>query len=1176
VDSREPHDSWGGGIVSCSDDYDDDIKRIESETGAFSTQLTALQAALEQAKSDAQTAHAKFVTQNELNNVEAAAKAAAQEAAATAKAEALTEAINQCKALIAGKADQTAVDALSAKVNAIDATLNKLGDVATKNDLEAVKNNLQTQINALNYLKEILPEGSDFQKILTELATLKADLEAAQQKLDGMIDASELKTMMNSLSNQVNAFNSDINVLTVLVNKMLTSVTLVPELYSDGIEAVSFDYLAYYPVEKGTSGNVVDSLAGVQRIDKGETVIKYRLSPSTVQESSIDVAHIAFVGHIAKKEDPSRAAEETPILFQGIESYQNGVLSVKAKRNPIADFSKADAGHIWVAAIKVPRKADEATGVEYAEIYSEYSMVLENTFTPQIAAVDLSKSTDVKLIPGKRAYGFAVKENPTIVEELAGKNTDGWDALKYHYYNWDFLNTTDVDKDQFVTLEIPFNQTFDLSQLVTGCKVRKNPRVASEHNHITRAELAAYGLELKFAVWDGVYIQDVDNKTNQQEFAKILEDGKTIMSKTPAGVEQNEAVIGKEPIIMVTLVDVNNGNKLVDERYFKIKWAPLEQIVEEQQTITLKEKETTVELKPCDDMNAGEYTWREFIDEVYAKIGENGMSQSDFEMYYPEKLREVKGGHSILWEYEGRQTQIVEGYDGNGPVIKTTTNEHGDALVAHWTLTPEDVERVIYNSDNPEAAKKNYKTITDTITMTPTDKSLPILKFAWTVKITVPKLPTLVGYYDQYWLDPDKYTHVDVLPVQYNTPAQRNGNYYAALGLASQSGYEHCVYDFNLTNAFVYEQVNGQVKYIVKDLYACGSYDIQIRKDQDKDKLKWWKVPSNFENNLWTKFVCDDPDARTMSWKEFPGYKLHNDSTNTEAFHMYWVEVAGSQDYKMMSTPVDYQSWDLSNANWRAAKLFADSNNKAGIEKLLNPLSKDNEVSELKQYQPVRTHDKKVKMGIWSRLNDYNYILVKSFDICLIAPLRVEALSHTGKFEDGHVSGTTVTFDQIFSMTDFRGYLVADVSRESGLTDEQKAVFKATGNYSDEQLKYPGLLYDYYGVKNVFIDTDNITYNFKRLDGSVVIDPIPEPAPGETIDSRKYKWMTAAELYRLTNGNLNFSIIKGADGKSYTFFNNGGSNIEAMCYAKIPCSVEYAFGTATTDILVPIYPHGNK
>ena len=261
MDSREPHDSWGGGIVSCSDDYDADIKKNESAISDLGSQLTALQTALEQAKSDAQAAHAKFVTQTELNNVEAAAKAAAQEAAATAKAEALSEAINQCKALIAGKADQSALDALSSKVNAIDATLNKLGDVATKSDLDAAKQNLQNQINALNYLKDILPQGTDFEKIIKELATLKAELEEAQQKLESMNpgDVSELKTLMNNLSNKVNAFDTDINMLTVLVNKMLTSVTLVPELYSDGIEAVSFDYLAYYPVVAGTSGNTLVS-----------------------------------------------------------------------------------------------------------------------------------------------------------------------------------------------------------------------------------------------------------------------------------------------------------------------------------------------------------------------------------------------------------------------------------------------------------------------------------------------------------------------------------------------------------------------------------------------------------------------------------------------------------------------------------------------------------------------------------------------------------------------------------------------------------------------------------------------------------------------------------------------------------------------------------------------------
>lgn len=1131
----------GGGIVSCSDDYDDDIKKNESAINGLSTQLTALQTALDQAKSDAQSAHAKFVTQTELNNVEAATKAAAQEAAATAKAEALTEAINQCKALISGKADQTALDALSNKVNSIDATLNKLGDVATQDDLKAAKENLQAQINALNYLKEILPAGTDFQSIINELATLKAELEVAQDKLNNLkpTDVSDIKTTMNSLSQKVNEFSSDINVLTVLVNKMLTSVTLIPQLYSDGIEAVSFDYLAYYPVVAGTSGNTTVTGATLQRIDKGETVISYRLNPTTVELSSIDVDNIGFVGHTAKKQE-SRAAEQSPILYQGLaeNGYQNGVLKVMAKRNPSVDLTATGSDNIWVAAIKVPRKADVATGADYAEIYSEYSMVLEQTFTPQIAQVDLSKASGLALIPGKKAYGFNGK-TLNIVEALAGANNpDGWSATLNHYYNKEFLYETKVDADSYVTLEIPFNQTFDLSQLVTGCKTRDyEDRPESTHYQITREDLASYGLELVFSIPTQEYIEDVDNKTNQQKFAKILEDGKTIMSTTPAGNDQNEAVIGKEPIVMVQLVDKNNQNKLVDERYFKIKWAALEPVVDEQKTINLKNYASTVVLNPCGEMVGGSITWSEFIDEVYAKIGDNGMSQSDFEKYYTS--REVTPGNWTLYHQAGSSANNGK-YEGTVPVIKTTTNEHGDALMATWTITADDAERVIVDNTDIVKAANNFKEITATVTMTPTEKSLPILKFNWTLTITVPTLPSLVGYYDQYWYE--KYSVVDVLPVQYKTPAQENGNYHSADYANPNGKYETCVYDFNLTNAFVYEQVNNQVKYIVKDFGSCGSYDIQFRKSQS---MTGWTSPSY--TNKWTN--NNEPDPATELWSSFAGYQLNKGAN--KALQMYWVEVAGREDYKMMSTPVAYNSWELENSNWRSAKIFASSANKAGLAGLLNPLSQENEVSELGQKQPVRTHNNKVNMGIWARLNNYNYILVKSYDLCLIAPLRVDALAHDGAFEDGHVSGTSVTFNQIFSMTDFRGYLVA-----------KKPTKAVVDQYTPEQAMYADSLYNYYEVQEPVVNTDAITYNFKLVNGTVQIDP------------SKTNWMTADELYRLTNGNLNFSIVKSGD--TLTFYNNGGSNIETMCYAKIPCSVQYGFGSATSDILVPIYPHGSN
>lgn len=1149
----------GGAIVSCSDN-DDDIKRNETAISNLTTQLSALQAALDQAKSDAQTAHASFVTQTELKNVEAAAKAAAQEAAATAKAEALTEAINQCKALIAGKADQSALDALSNRVNSIDATLNKLGDMASKSDLDAAKKNLQDQINALNYLKQILPEGTDFQQVLRALATLKAELEAAQKELDGMKaeDVSGLKNTMTTLQNKVNAFSSEINVLTVLINKMLTSVTLVPTLYEDGIETISFDYLAYYPVKDNTSGYVREPNTQLQRIDKGQTEIKYRLNPSTVKLTSIDVDNIAFVGHQAEKRDPSRAAAETPIFFQSVKSYENGELIVTAKRNPNVDITAGYPKNVWVAAIKVPRKADEVNQVEYAEIYSEYSMVKETTFTPQIAEVDLSKSSDLKYNATTKTYYFGT-DNPVIKEALAGANQpDGWSATEYHYFDRDAIYGSLVDADPLdhVTIEVPFNYNFDLLQLVTGCKTRdmegygsttadKADREKSTHYWVSREELASYGLEYRFSVPTEEYFENADNKTNQQEFAVL--DGSIVKSTTPDGKVQNEAVIGKEPIIKVQLIDTKSDKKyIVDERYFKIKWAPL--APEEDKPLPpkhLKDKKSEIELKPCDDMIIPGVTWREFIDEVYAQLGDNGMSQADFDINYPEEKRVVTAKNWQL--YDGTTLKASQAYTGDVPEIGLTTNEHGDALIANWTLTPEDVQRVIWDNLDPAKAMDDHKVITTTLTFNPKDKTLPVLYFDWIVDITVPKLPTLAGYYDQYWFE--KYNTVDVLPVQYGTPAQKSGNYLnATSGNTGTPGYEKCVYDFNLTNAFVYNIVNGQVKYVVKDMYPCGSYDIQFRKDQ----VTGWTSPNPASDwtNQWTN--NREPKPETEIWNEFAAYKLYKSAE--QALQMYWVEVSTVDNPELMSTPVAYKSWDITNSNWRSAKIFASSANKKGLSGLLNPLSTENEVSPSGQIQPVFTHEKKVNMGIWSRLNDYNYILVKGYDLCLVAPLRINFYEGKGALEDGYVDGCPpIAFNDIFSMTDFRGYLVAE-------NPSQAIIDKYAKDYSEEQAGYADELYSYYEVEGIDIAWQDITFNLKF-----------DAAGNMVVDNSMQTWKTSNQIRTATNGNVVISVQQKGDGLS--FYNNGGSNLEEKCYAKIPCTVKYGFGEASTSILIPINPH---
>ena len=142
-------------FVSCKD-YDDDINANATEIQALKTQLTTLEKALEKAKADAAAAHATFATKGEL-------EALKTEMAKLVTAEQLQEAIDKCKALIAGKADKDAFDALVAKVNGIDDNLNTLtGKVTTlEQAIAAAKENLEAQGYAFDKLGDALKNLDD-------------------------------------------------------------------------------------------------------------------------------------------------------------------------------------------------------------------------------------------------------------------------------------------------------------------------------------------------------------------------------------------------------------------------------------------------------------------------------------------------------------------------------------------------------------------------------------------------------------------------------------------------------------------------------------------------------------------------------------------------------------------------------------------------------------------------------------------------------------------------------------------------------------------------------------------------------------------------------------------------------------------------------------------------------
>ena len=213
---------------------------------------------------------------------------------------------------------------------------------------------------------------------------------------------------------------------------------------------------------------------------------------------------------------------------------------------------------------------------------------------------------------------------------------------------------------------------------------------------------------------------------------------------------------------------------------------------------------------------------------------------------------------------------------------------------------------------------------------------------------------------------------------------------------------------------------------------------------------------------------------------------------------------------------------------------------------LLNPLGQGNVVDANGTIRPERTHTKPINMTVWATLNNYNYIPVHNYKIYLVEPLRINTKDMLGEFKEGVVSGSVVDFSQTFTFDDFRGYLVANTPASPT---------------APEQKRYTQELYKYYEIEDVDIDPNAIRYTFKVMGGSVVVD--------NTLNYNNS--MTKDDLYRLTNGNVDFTMTVLPNYK-LMFKNNGGSNVEQEVYVWIPVTVKYGFGTLTANMKAVIKP----
>ncbi len=715
-------------FTSCKD-YDDDITEINGTTDALQSQLKTIQDAITSNKAIAEAAQAAANA-----SAKAAADAAAKGDKAAADAQAAMAVANEAKAAAAA-AKAEALEAIAAQLKAADEKnqeqfeqiLSRLEGVekglsgldAAKID-EAVKDveAIQVQLKALDNYKTLLSQ------LQTEYPALSAQVEANKTAIKGIEDRlKEAEGTIEDLEEICKAINDilpeGVNTIAGVIAQRLTSVTLIPDLYVDGIPTIAFESAKYNSLGLIDGEWIVTKDSKVYALDNGTTTAQYRLNPGNVGLADIDAAGLGFVSKVAVSRADEAINDLVSYVPGSAEVDANGVLTVNiAKPKSDPNFLGRDDNKINTISLRVPiAKKHLFKGEANAFVYSEYTRLEETYFQPELYATSLALAD----------AGDHFADSTTIYGSTVG---------------------------QMVGYKLCYKKTLDLNDLVQGCAftqvLEPGIGVRNTHTPMTLDKLKSYGFDVVFSVAKGEYKPNTTDMTNQQRFAKI--EGTTLTPIVPQGAGDNQACIGKEPIVHMLLIDTKN-HQVAGSRYVKIQYTK-EEMTPLKYTVAKFDKNLG-----CDAPYVFEVTWEQMTNNALTQFPGNGISKHDFLAIYGKTAAIKKvtvDGVDASASLAGNITDYVELADNDQaiPVMK-------------FTLT------------NPEiGALEQGKTKKYVITLTYVDpKGLnPNVEISFNVNITNNiATPTLGATDATKWVDetmllyPIPYGTADVTVADYNT-----------------------------------------------------------------------------------------------------------------------------------------------------------------------------------------------------------------------------------------------------------------------------------------------------------------------------------------------------------------------------------------------------------------------
>lgn len=593
-------------FTSCKD-YDDDITEINGTTDDLQNQLKTIQAAIDsnkaiadaaKAAADASAKAAQEAADKGDKATEEAQKAMAianeaKAAAAEAKAEALAEIAAQLQAADAKNQEQ--FNAILSRLEGVESKLSGLDADQIDKAIQAVEA-IQVQLKAFEKYTTLLDQLAAYPALIQDVKDAKANIESLTTRVEAAEKSIEA---LEKLSQAINdSLPAGVNTIAGVIAQRLTSVTLIPDLYVGGIPTIAFESAKYNSLQLVDGEWKVTANSKVYAIHNGETTAQYRLNPGNVGAEDVVMDELGFVSKIAVSRADEAVNDVVAYVPGSGKVDANGILTVNLTK-PVSNSGSLNFNdnRIYTVSLRVPiAKKHLFTNEGSAFVYSEYTRVEETYFQPEL---------------------FATSK----VLEAAGA----------HFADSTTIYNSAVQK--MVGYQLCYKDQLDLNELVQGCAfvADRDPNAAGTHTPMTLKKLKSYGFDVVFSVAKGEYKPNTEDKTNQQAFADIK--GTTLTPIVPGGGTENQACIGKEPIIHILLVDTKNKtadgkNTVADSRYVKIRYVKTP-------TETLKYTVATFnEDLSCKNPYKFEVTWDQMMKEALSKYPDNGISKHDFLSIY--------------------------------------------------------------------------------------------------------------------------------------------------------------------------------------------------------------------------------------------------------------------------------------------------------------------------------------------------------------------------------------------------------------------------------------------------------------------------------------------------------------------------------------------------------------